>query len=152
MKKFKIGKWYVLSTVGYNEKAIVCYQGKNKSHYGFNFDLEWTTSFGNAIFNNEPKNVREATDKEVEEALIKEAKRRGYATGNFRCLLDGKKWGIECGSANYSGYEMFKGRLYWNAGVCFKNGKWAEIIDESTEEKENQKMLESTKYLNYEIY
>ena len=69
-----------------------------------------------------------ATDKEVEQALTKEAKKRGYKKGNYTCLFHNK-------SKNSFYSPMFdsgSNRLWLEYGCCFEKGKWATIIETIT--------------------
>ena len=90
--KLEIGKWYkhkrwndIVFIDNIDNKKKVKYYGfdagefkderNTKIHYGYGKDLEdWTL----------------AIDKEVEDALTKEAVKRGYAKGNFLSLRSGK--------------------------------------------------------------
>ena len=71
--EFEVGKWYI-KDVGIT--SLFVWSGNNNINYGF-FGCEW----GECWSMNFPKVWRPATDKEVEEALIKEAKRRGFVEG-----------------------------------------------------------------------
>jgi len=69
--------------------------------------------------------TRKATDKEVEDALIAEAKRRGYKKGlRIKCLCMGNEE-IPLGSVfNFDGHYF-----YLDGTQIFQNGKWAEIVE-----------------------
>ena len=79
------------------------------------------------------KQDRYATPKEVEEALTKEAVRRGYNNGNYKCLLMPRQ------SVRVLGDNFFmeNGSLWHgedgNANKVFSNGIWAEIVSEPIE-------------------
>ena len=76
---------------------------------------------------------RKATDKEVETALIKEAKKRGFKEGdfvesvynkNYSGNIDGSFWVNEC-------YEVWSKSLSNRYSIqLFEKGKWATIIKE----------------------
>ena len=74
--ELEIGKWYKRSL-----GTLICYNGNTDlmSGYGFNMNGDWTN--GNFPFGDEWCEWTEATDKEVETALIKEAKKRGFKEG-----------------------------------------------------------------------
>jgi len=80
------------------------------------------------------KAVRKATDKEVESALIAEAKRRGFKEGV--CINNTNLgWGISkarIGTDSIS-YQPDKDRLFASTLFIYEKGKWAEIIDEPKE-------------------
>ena len=103
----KYSKWtYLLYLVSIDDTIDSC------TAYGF-VDGEWYSQ-NDINFNTDQV---QATDKEVEEALIKEAKKRGFKYENYA----------------YHEKGDLKGNLYgWNrrsdAFDIFINGKWAEII------------------------
>ncbi len=66
------------------------------------------------------KNFIPATDKEVETALIKEAKKRGFKKG---C-----RWDTGCTAFDDEKFRFFNNKLLLQGGTIFKDGKWAEII------------------------
>jgi hypothetical protein len=118
----EVSKWYK-----YNDSDIhlVCFTNVEKSEgYGFCksgwVDLD--------IWND--RNLRLATEQEVKEALINEAKKRGFVEGTkFLSLLSAVK--SICG-INYNCYYN-ENELYSNGMCLFKDGKWAEIVKEPTE-------------------
>lgn len=65
------------------------------------------------------------------EFLKKEAKRRGYKNGNYKCLYS-STMEVE------DKYFLDEENCFWhgvdgNANLVFENGQWAEIIDDKTE-------------------
>ena len=70
-----------------------------------------------------------ATDKEGEQALIKEAKKIGLKTSNHSCLEDGAIWNNITGS-EYRYYPK-ENKLMIGASTVFLDGKWATIIKET---------------------
>lgn len=144
---FEVGKWYV--SVSNNERKICIteYLGKEQAHgYGFDYCGDWFNNLKNTWYISD---MQPATDKEVEEALIKEAIKRGFKEGaTFRCLekgvvrpykqYDKDKWGT--GKKLTLRYFSKENHLFcddglYNVGlsVCsnpsiFRDGKWAEII------------------------
>jgi hypothetical protein len=73
-----VGKWYkVLRSRRY---AIIFNNGAENC-YGFNYSNKWSIGFNLKNSINCNREITPATDKEVEEALIKEAKRRGFKEG-----------------------------------------------------------------------
>jgi hypothetical protein len=70
-----------------------------------------------------------ATDKEVETALIKEAKNRGFKEGNYKGLED---LNIDSKFTGWH-YDIYSNKLFSaeegdGGDVIFHDGKWAEII------------------------
>lgn len=104
-----------------------------KLAYGDCYILEYTIRGEGAYDSCHKSNLRPATNKEVEEALIKEAKKRGFKEGveyknylHSTGKINGSCWefrnGILCQVANYNLH---------NIHYIMKDGKWAEIIEET---------------------
>ena len=138
----EVGKWYKLTKdYGNLEKGSVFpfikYQGLFEDY----------AVIGHSIFDNSKIDYRAphsntltpATDKEVEEALIKEAKRRGFKEGvKFKCLYN------KTVSYGYSPMLCSEGYLWIDGGCVFKEGKWAEIIKDTITKKQAEKELGKT--------
>ena len=130
--KLEVGKWY-------KEKggSIAFYQGDNVETYGMNDVGTWRS---NACWfhdwNLEDDEWTLATDKEVEEALVTEAKRRGYKDGvKVKKVIDGNlgenDWVIPF---NYKITFNEYGLFFSNIGIFNSvKGQWAEIIEEQLE-------------------
>jgi hypothetical protein len=85
---------------------------------------------------------RKATDKEVEEALIKEAKKIGFKEGvHFIDVVDG-----ELEVVDGDGYKYYPNTdiLTLNSDHIYRNGKWAEIITETITKEQAEKELGKT--------
>lgn len=118
--ELQINKWY------HYDNWLLCYRGiKNVTlrAYGFSNDRVWSNE---ASFGNSPSLWKRATDKEVKEALINEAKKRGLVGGT------------EVETAYYkdnkvcnAGYYFSDGFLYDSGGnsTLFRSGKWATVVD-----------------------
>ena len=126
-----VGKWY-------NDKGCLFNYQKSSNVYGFFTDGIWTNdpwSWGG-------KYSTLATDKEVEQALIKEAKKRGFKEGvNFKSNL---MRGI---GELFDGHFFFDNKFelcYRNHGgvlyTLFKNGIWAEIQETITREQAEKEL------------
>jgi len=132
--EFENGKWYK----NIKTDALYCVTKINSNSfdaYGFNYEGEWeeSCSFGqiNSEFNH---NRRPATDKEVEEALIKEAKKRGFKVG---VTVNSKKiggnsvtgsWGLQ-GKWPFEITNDYGHTLRFGGSPIYADGVWAEIID-----------------------
>jgi len=117
-----IGKWYI----GYNDGChYLTVWNKGSDTYGF-FEGYWGYNW---VFSDDiALKLRPATPEEVEAALIKEAKRRGFKEG-VRIEKDLHD-GMECKLIDED-FELVDGMLLTDFGDCiFYNGKWAEIITE----------------------
>lgn len=142
-KKLEVGKWYKEPNYG---SAIYCItsieSNRNFSAYGFNWENRWTDKkldFGTT----EDSSLTPATNKEVEEALIKEAKKRGFKEGvNFN-VCRGSRNVQEFKSGHY--FRMRNdGALCIRAAGCgtvFYKGKWATIIKETITKEQAEKKL-----------
>ena len=128
-EEFEAGKWYKSDS-----GSIALYQGDNISTYGFQYTGKWLG--GSFWFNHENiviEKATPATDKEVEAALIKEAKKL-IEKGVVKCLH-------ECDdiySMEDVKYFEWSGRclrVHLKGGCCciFDGGKWATIIEEPKE-------------------
>ena len=124
-----VGKWYV------KNKCLFNYQ-KNSNVYGF-FDGEWIK--GNWCWSDKSETL--ATDKEVEEALIKEAKKRGFKEG----VNVSRPW---CDKSNVVLQEQSRDAYYASMGTLdvgtwqvFREGVWAEIIKETITKEQAEKEL-----------
>lgn len=113
------GKWYK------RNKELLVWNDYKKT-YGFTEDGMWSNDM---LFSRDLNICVPATDKEVEAALIKEAKKRGFkdgvkikpVSGDINILFDNKfeylkKW------------HEYKNALFIDNYLVFSNGKWAEII------------------------
>ena len=93
--------------------------------YGFNIDGDWMT--GNGQFLDDGK-FKPATKEEVEQALLKEAKKRGFKDG----VKIKRAWDSETQTLkncyNYGYYPSLKTFDIGNWQV-FEDGVWAEIIE-----------------------
>jgi len=121
-KTLEVGKWYkdlYLGHLGFREK--------DNGNYGFLYG-EWNTE----IECKTPKQWTLATEQEVKEALINEAKKRGFV-GEHKI-----KWFFD--SVNYCltypslcVFNCHNNTLMLGGGIVFKDGVWAEIVKEPTE-------------------
>jgi len=126
----EVGKWYKDE----RSKFLICIvnpKNKRESGYGFKMDGNWSDSLGSHI---EP--LIPATDKEVETALIKEAKKRGFKEGVDigKCLLYDIEFSTVI-STNLS-YDFITGEFHLRdkEGLSlFSNGKWATIVEPKKE-------------------
>ncbi len=131
-EEFEVGVWYVGIRNVTKERPMLLYCSNNNG-YGF-YDGVW----GNNLHTS-PKyfstykgyNLRKATPQEIETALIKEAKKRGFKEGvRIQSLKfeSNKPKLMSCNSRFEEQFELFMG------GSClFSKGKWATIIENSFE-------------------
>ena len=145
--KLEVGKWYKNTKMDYlfnftkvNDEIL---KGYGFSSYGYGVDT-WTNP------NYARMNWRLATDKEVETALISEAKKRGFKEGvkfihniySHPLLKNEKPNKITSNQFNYD-----RNNLGLDGWEIFKDGKWAETI-EDTKPKINGYEMEVLKGCN----
>jgi len=142
----EVGKWYWLD----NDKCFLYFYTSKSVTYGFNIAGRWsdTLSECDKISGNEI----EATKEEVEEALIKEAKKRGFKEGVVvYSLLRVRKIKVD----RFHSFGMSGNSLVRYGGIdgdgmtiIFKDGKWAEIVEEEAKERTIEQLQ---KELGYKI-
>ena len=126
--------WYFAS----DSKVFLYYFDGNTITYGFN----WEGKFRDNLMVS-GKHGTPATDKEVEEALIKEAKKRGYRKN---AVIITSKTGVKR-TLNSNHFKMIGNNLvclsskesYIYSSV-FTNGKWAEIVETITKEQAEKEL------------
>jgi len=163
----EVGKWYKHKGNTFSdETSLFCMTSTSESGavygYGFNERGEWLveechnsdTCMSNSV---SKKYLVEVIHEEVEEALIREAKKRYKIGDRFLCLEHGTISSV-CQLEDWSNIGNNENTL-WNDGgeemvskehdnaLMFKNGKWATIIDEAKE----MTVEEISKKLGYEI-
>jgi hypothetical protein len=132
--ELEVGKWYK-QIDKYETDFLLNYQGDTNGSYGF-----WNLGYGEWSFSSDDLGLQAtpATDKEVEDALIKEAKRRGFKEGvKFKCLYN-HIIGGSCVPMLGS-----DGLLWIEKGCVFRNGIWATPLKTITKE-EAEKQLGKT--------
>jgi hypothetical protein len=138
--KLAVGKWYK-----YDEKAFKALMVWGNSEYTYGF---WNGEYKDNLCFRDAFNKIPATDKEVSEALIAEAKRRGYKNGNYECMAVRNTLFVK---DNFF-FESSTGQLWMGidgyANQVFANGVWAEIIEEEKPVYEWQYVYNSTWYRN----
>ncbi len=123
--ELEVGRWYKEKR---KSKLIICFTDvENGYGYGLNRIDEWVTDFRR----NDKEVFELATPKEVETALINEAKKRGFVNGVIV-----EKSGINS-DFNMTFYPIKENNLKYfhllnildsREGHIFDNGKWATII------------------------
>lgn len=125
--KLEVGKWYKHDLCLYYVTSIY---NETKEYTAFGFDFVGVYQ-NNSVFGKTTDyyliNCIPATEEEVKEAIIKEAKKIGFKSGvKIKSLLYGKSI-----LNDYSYTFLFKDNELWFGGcLIFKKGKWAEICEE----------------------
>ena len=154
--KFELNKWYK----DLENKALYCIAefngiGENGKNYGFDYNGDWM-ELGNRVFDKDTtKEVRLATPTEVQEALEKEAVKRGFKEGvkfkvlDVETIFTFKKIWFSKNNLN----------MAWSSdcGIIFNNGTWATpiktmTIDELASDIKLSIHLNNTKSLEYNIF
>ena len=121
--------WYFAS----DSKVFLYYFDGNTITYGFN----WEGEFRDNLMVSGKHGIK-ATDKEVREALIKEAKRRGFKEGvKFKSMNN--RFSVLNESFRYQ--EISKNTL--DAFGCyniFQDGEWATIVETITKEQAEKEL------------
>ena len=139
-----VGKWYN----GYENYLIYItnirqeFSYKKISYYGLSWEQKWKCDY---IANIDIENsLKPATDKEVEEALIKEAKRRGFKKGvrvDKVNLSDDYNPNNELKEDTINTNELLSHGYLWVSSILiYDNGKWAEIVDTITKEQAEKEL------------
>lgn len=139
--KLEVGKWYKRDK--FKNALVFCKEIKNEGFWGFGFSnsCEWLNNY---FADNYFSDVTLATKEEVEQALIKEAERRGFKEG-VEFLSPNSKIKNKCNGSFRFDEEL--NVLYSNGIAVFNKGLWAEII----EDKKEMTIEEIEKQLGYSI-
>jgi len=134
LPKLEVGRWYKVFRDEIETPSLVVFSGHNVPTYGFtHISRSWTESYGcNNTFRNPDYRYSPATPQEVEEALIKEAKKRGFKEGvTFRPLYsDSSEYYSDFVLGENLYYDSKENSIHHHGGArIFVNGKWATIIE-----------------------
>ena len=140
-----VGKWYK-SDWGYK----FCFNGEydidsDPRGYGFSQGGDFLTDNKTSKRGGWGKhNLTEATDEEVEEALIKEAKKRGFKEGvtvDKANLSDDYNPNNRLKNNNIDTNELFSHGFLWVSSILiYDNGKWATIVETITKEQAEKEL------------
>ena len=128
MVEFEKGCWYRHNR---ETKFVFCYQGNRTSHWGWDCDGVWDLGVNkNNNLHNYAKNYTKLSNSEIEELLIKEAKRRGLVKG----IRITSPWldGPSQGSLTEYHFQSIGNNLCmlsddFGTHTIFKDGEWAEV-------------------------
>ena len=134
----KVIGWYFSG----NSKGFLHYFNGTKKAYGFSWIEKWSD---NLTVSSIKKGCVAATDKEVEQALIKEAKKRGFKLGvNFKFIKGGVNYsGLRKIAKVGSTFKYENGILQtlgYGEWTIFNNGKWATIVETITKEQAEKEL------------
>lgn len=140
--KLEVGKWYYHKGNTFSdETSFFCItsisERGNVYGYGFDEKNEWIKEIkenGSTCMSNDvaKKYLVQATDKEVLEALTKEAEKRGFILNETICVDStpiNKDWN-ECMSISAESIEFEDNILRFNGCRIMHEGKWAKVVEE----------------------
>lgn len=132
--KLEVGKWYKYKTNYFN--WIMCYTGIDGKNFGFNTSGTFGTDFEMDL----KTEWKEATEQEVEEALTKEAVKRGLVIGSYASFGTIKE------------VRKITDEIIWNERhKCLSSGKnvlmdskavWVESVPTLTKQEAEAKLKE----------
>ena len=133
-----VGKWYKRKE---DSRLWFVTHIKNRCSYGYGFDYSgyWADEYKGFNYSLE---LNKATDKEVEEALIEEAKNRGFKEGgHVRCLNDGRIRVITEYHMSTPDWEIdVKGGFNLGDITVMLDGKWVKPVDTITKEQAEKEL------------
>ena len=131
--KLEVGKWYKSK---YNKPKILFFTKKetccSDTGYGFNYLGIYKEKNFN-LFGSEIYDFELATEEEVREAFIKEAKKRGFNNiGDLKIknTIGDIRNGYHTINNDFY-YDYISNTLQLDGAIIFKDGIWAEIIEQS---------------------
>ena len=141
-EQFKVGEWYI-------GEFILCYitEKEEDKHLGYGlWEGKWVDDNNSWFYDTKKQDIRLATKEEVEEALIKEAIKRGFKKGaTFYDFDNDRNETIKYQSFGYGDTSnrnvlyAYTDRLKKGAlGVVFLGGKWATIVEEEKKEEQQE--------------
>lgn len=140
-KELVVGKWY--KSLEYPKQIVFASDIKdvqNIKGYGFDTRGDWE-SCDNRFSWRLPinGNYTEATNQEVEEALIKEAGRRGFKEKDLFIKLNDKQYQLE---KEIGTFQFLANILFYQGAPIFNNGQWASIIPTMSKSEAEEKLKE----------
>ena len=128
-----VGKWYKSKIAVFRVTSLVPLKS-----YGV-----YSGKWGNEFYTDVTTKYRPVTDKEVEEALIKEAKNIGYKNvkiNNLESIGNVLLNHHSCISSDCYYYNVSENALWFMGRLIFWNGKWAEIVETITKEQAEKEL------------
>lgn len=125
-QQLKVGEWYTYKES--NCDWLMNYQGDGNVCYGFNTSGSWRNEYIMGL----GLNWKLATREEIQIALIKEARKRGYTANNFKALREETSGFDSDFNFTYSDDMLFCKPSGEGGAVVYKDGVWAEVIEEQS--------------------
>lgn len=143
--KFKAGKWYKIEYT--SGPSLINFKSVKDENYGFSYNGNWSNNF-EILGYEKPIKYELATTKEVQEALTKEAVKRGFKIGTkyYSAMWNDETLGDS--SALNCRFKQETNTLYMNGmnGIVFHNGIWATPIKTKTIEDLVNDLYECTRF------
>jgi len=142
-ESYKAGDWVWLKSPYflYGEKMLIYFKGFDSDSYtfGFGVEKEWIESFRLPVRNTVLK-ITKATDKDVTDALIAEAKKRGFKEGVTIIPVgcnNPQKITNPFGRVDIDKINTYSPMSEWHNNYSnppiYRNGLWASIVEKQTE-------------------
>ena len=142
IEEFKKGQWVWSKQ---EQEVIGKIARKTETYYESNGNGYEEYCIDDSMLTGEPTqrlelkyNIRKATPDEIEQALIKEAKRRGFDVGKKVKTPRGFEHQIEHDSIDYSPNQD---SMFIGGPMVYKQGQWAKIIDQTPDIEINGKTI-----------
>ena len=138
---YEVGDWVWVKSPYflYGERMLVYFNGFSSYTYGFGFEKEWTESFGFSVWH-KGMGITKATDQEVADALIAEAKKRGFKEGVTIIPVDYKNpQKISDPFYHINNHRVITSspQSEWSKNcsnpAIYSNAVWALIVEQQTE-------------------
>ncbi|WP_407475232.1 hypothetical protein [Elizabethkingia anophelis] len=139
-QKCEVGKWYWASEKAKREKTYLFFNNGENITYGFGWDGNWSNNLTHSGC--EIAGI-EATNDEIQQALVNEANKRGIVLGavvNTENLEGNGQFKYRNRIIKHNGFlsyyqwgdlRILNGAENELSLVVFKDGKWAKLIEES---------------------
>lgn len=126
VKELEVGKWYK------RDSELLVWNDEN-----ITYGIDSRGEFRNDLYFSVTVDCFEATDKEVEAALTKEAIKRGFVDADICILLEDKKYKLE---KQKGCFQLLGSILFYQGAPIFHDGKWAEVIQTITKEEAEKQL------------
>lgn len=125
-QQLEVGKWYTYKEGSFD--WLMNYQGEGDVCYGFNTYGLWDDNF----VMDSRLNWTTVTHEEIQTAFVKEVRKRGYTENNFKSLMEDTSGFDADFNFTYRDDVLFCKPAGRGGKVAYRNGVWAEVIEEQS--------------------